>query len=255
MQNLQQSTGMVCNNGDENNEDEPQFGLPEYWDERYKKNSDPYDWFINWTDVVKSMNAFFNDHQKFDRALNLGCGNSPMFLQIKKYFNDVYNIDISNIVIKQLKEKYQNDQNQHFQQMDCSKLDFPDMFFDVVFDKATLDAIECGEDSRSILIESIIQLFRVLKINGLFVEITCGFIMPYIQKGTQFRGKRLHWELIHSEKLLSPIREGQIVYVYIFRKLSNDYDENGCDDDDFIHKDDDDFLLQLCNNSIDMELI
>lgn len=233
-------------------ENDPQFGLPEYWDRRYNKDQDSYDWFISWPDISKNVEKFLNNNQKFDKSLNIGCGNSPMFLHIEKYFNYVYNIDISNIVIDQMKEKYKDDQKQLFLQMDCETLGFPNLFFDVVFDKGTLDAIGCGENSRSKLINSIIQVFRVLTINGLFIEITCGFIMPYIQKGSQFRGKNLHYELIHSEKILSPINKGQIIYIYIFRKLSNEYDENGCDDDDFIHNDDSDFLLQLCNDSIDV---
>lgn len=245
---------MLKHTMEEDNENDAQFGFPEYWDRRYDKEQESYDWFISWSDIAKNVEIFFNE-QKFNKALNLGCGNSPMFLHIERFFNDVYNIDISSIVINQMKEKYKNNQNQHFLQMDCAKLDFSDLSFDVVFDKGTLDAIGCGENSRTNLIDSIIQLFRVLSINGLFIEITCGLIMPYIKKGNQFRGKIMHWELIHSDKLLSPLNKNQIIYIYIFRKISNDFDANGCDDDDFIRKDDNDFLLQLCNDSVDTELI
>lgn len=254
---LQQASELILSVEEEEEEaaDEPapQFGLPEYWDERYINDQDPYEWFISWTDTGdKLANIFCN--QKFDKALNLGCGNSPMFLHIQDHFNEIYNIDISGVVIDQMKEKYKDNKKQLWQKMDCTQLNFPDSFFDVVFDKATLDAIMCGEDSKNKVHKSIIELFRVLKVGGLFVDITCGLFMPTFKEGSQFRGKRLHWDLIHSEKLLNPKIKEQIVYIFVFRKLSNDFDENGCDDDNFIHNTDDDFLLKLCSDDVDKKM-
>ena len=153
-----------------------------------------------------------------------------------------------------MREKYKDNKKQLWQKMDCSQLTFENSFFDVVFDKATLDAVMCSNDPKNKVIDSIKELFRVLKVSGIFIEITCGLIMPFIHQGETFRGKILHWELIHSEKLVNPQKKEQIVYIFVFRKLSNDYDANGINDDEFVHKTDSDFLLKLCDDDIEKDL-
>jgi len=61
-------------------------------------------------------------------------------------FHNITNIDISNVVVKQmqdkLKEKYPS---LKYLQMDCRQMAFEAGSFDAVIDKGTLDSILCGD--------------------------------------------------------------------------------------------------------------
>ena len=86
-----------------------QFGSPDYWNERYQKQPDEYEWFASWNEIKAKLNYGF---ECGDKALNLGCGNSPLFIQIENMFNEIHNIDISGVVIEQMKNKYADNKKQ-----------------------------------------------------------------------------------------------------------------------------------------------
>jgi len=78
----------------------------------------------------------------------LGCGNA--LLSENMYRNgheNIYNIDISQVVIDQMKIRNKDLVNMKYEVMDALDLKYPDNFFDAVIDKSTIDAILCGDDS------------------------------------------------------------------------------------------------------------
>lgn len=95
-----------------------------------------------------------------ENALEIGCGNGNGTKLIKKYFspNNIIAIDLDKKMIK-IAQNRNKDNSVTFRVMDASKLDFPDNYFDVIFDFGIIHHIPNWKDS-------IQELKRVLKPNG-----------------------------------------------------------------------------------------
>ena len=99
-------------------------------------------------------------------------------------YKDITNIDISQVCVEKMSEKYPELQ---FRTMDMTKMDFPEKTFDVVIEKASLDSLLV--DSKSpwdhtspgclSVIRSLLEVKRVLKPQGIFVSIT--FSQPHFR--------------------------------------------------------------------------
>ena len=58
--------------------------------------------------------------------------------------------------------------------MDARSMEFKDGTFDCVINKATMDAILCGENSLSNVASFLSEIHRVLKPNGVFITVSYG---------------------------------------------------------------------------------
>ncbi len=100
-----------------------------------------------------------------DKVLEIGCGNGHGAKLIKKYFHarNIVGIDLDERMIK-LAEKRNNDPSISFLVMDASTLNFPDKYFDAVFDFGVIHHIPNWKDCLN-------ELKRVLKDDGkIFLE-------------------------------------------------------------------------------------
>lgn len=79
--------------------------------------------------------------------LIVGCGFSRLTEELAdEGFNNITSVDISYNAINLNKEEYKETYpNLQFKQMDVRNMSFNDASFDVVIDKALLDAISCGD--------------------------------------------------------------------------------------------------------------
>ena len=71
-------------------------------------------------------------------------------------------------------------------------LDFPDECYHVVFCKATIDAILCGENSTANISKALSEISRVLKPNGVFICVSYGTTdtrLPHIDKEDKYNWK------------------------------------------------------------------
>jgi len=91
---------------------------------------------------------YFN---KDSKILNVGCGNSRLSEEMfDEGYQNITNIDISQVVIKVMIEKYKDKgPNFKYQYMDVRAMEFENGSFDCVIDKGTLDSILCGESSTT----------------------------------------------------------------------------------------------------------
>ena len=107
-----------------------------------------------------------------DKLLVIGCGNSKLSENMYDIgIKNIINIDLSEIVIKQMCGKNKHRKEMLFLKMDMLKMDFEDSTFDVVVDKGTLDALM--SDSSEKVDDDCNKLFaeldRVLKIGGRYI--------------------------------------------------------------------------------------
>lgn len=116
----------------------------DYWDERYKTEH-CYDWLGGFS---KFQHLVKKHIRKEDFILMLGCGNSSLSGDMYSAgYHSITNIDYSSICISAMSSRYKDCSEMTWQQMDMRQLSFPDASFDVVLEKATLDALMVEEKS------------------------------------------------------------------------------------------------------------
>mmetsp|Transcript_7813 Transcript_7813/g.6980 ORF Transcript_7813/g.6980 Transcript_7813/m.6980 type:complete len:210 (+) Transcript_7813:98-727(+) len=149
-----------------------QYGKASYWDERYTKDPEPFDWYQRYSGIRDFVNQYI---KREDQILIAGCGTSRL---TENMFEDGYtsitNIDISRVVIEIMSERYKDKPTLQWQQMNICALDFPDETFDVVIAKGTVDAVLCGEGSTANMAKLCNEVSRVLKPKGIFFIVSYG---------------------------------------------------------------------------------
>ncbi len=162
------------------------FSKQEYWEERFEVE-DSYDWLVKF-DNVKSM--IIPLIKATDSILIVGCGNSSFSGDLYDAgFTNITNIDYSNVLIEKMREA--NAESRPLMQwlfMDMTALTFDDQSFDVVIDKAAMDALMVDEGDvwypHSGVVEAVDKMCkgvrRVLKDQtGVFMQIS--FAQPHFR--------------------------------------------------------------------------
>lgn len=168
-----------------------------YWDDRYR-NEASYDWLLPY----QTYAHLIKEHvRKTDRILMLGCGNSPLseFLY-KDGFKNVENIDYSQVVIDRMSSHCDHCSRMGWHVMDATQLRFQDASFDVVLEKATLDAMMVSEKdpwnvsdrTKSEVARVLGEVSRVLCDGGRFISIT--FSQPHF-RGPLYASPSFGWSL------------------------------------------------------------
>jgi SAM-dependent methyltransferase len=148
------------------------YGNPSYWDTRYTASAGEYEWFQSWDLLLPHISEFVPSGGS---ALHLGCGNSPMSSDLlRSGFTAVLNIDISEVVIAQMRERYATDARLQWAAMDCSSLRCDTNSFDFAVDKGMLDALYCAPDSAATVARTLSEISRVLRPGAHFVDISFG---------------------------------------------------------------------------------
>ena len=188
-----------------NNENENHFETPEtvgyskksFWNERFEKTDSNFDWYADWEQLAKYFKVFLTEDSKI---LMVGCGNSKMSSQMyNSNFKNITNIDISDIVIGKMQKQFPE---MKWLEMDATKMDFEDNFFDCSIDKGTLDAIMCGNDPTPPA-RLIREMHRVTKIGGHYCIITHGdpdSRLPYFEK---FKNDKFEFDIKYEKINLS----------------------------------------------------
>lgn len=162
-----------------------QYGKPEYWDDRYARDPEPFDWYQRWAglkDIIKPC------LQTDAQILNIGCGNSRLSEEMyEEGYKSITNIDISDVVIKNMKEKYSTEKPEmQWRCMDARKMDaLPGELFNVVVDKGSLDSILCGEGSTHNAQKALTEISRVLHKNGVYLCVSHGqptYRLTYLER-------------------------------------------------------------------------
>ena len=144
------------------------YSKKSFWNERFEKTDSNFDWYADWEQLEKYFKEFLTEDSTI---LMVGCGNSKMSSQMyNSNFKNITNIDISDVVIAKMQKQFPE---MKWLEMDATKMDFEDNYFDCAIDKGTLDAIMCGNDP-SPPARMIREMHRVTKIGGHYCIITHG---------------------------------------------------------------------------------
>lgn len=224
----------------------PDYGKSEYWDERYKANDTTFDWYVS----VEPLKEILSNLMKPDsKILVIGCGNSRLSAQLYDAgYQHITNIDISDVVIGQMKARYKDLDKMEWLAKDAMKLDFPDASFDLVIDKGTTDGMLCGSNSFHNVYTMNKQISRVMKKGSHFV------VVSYGQPDTRidhFRRKKLNWEVEHKTidkpVFSSDSAPSSNYHVYVMTKTEESGDNEEDDDED--DEEDDDFYDKFQANA------
>ena len=167
------------------------YSEQQYWDDRFAKESQ-YEWLASYPQIKSEITPFI---EKDAKILILGCGNSPFSFDL---YNDGYknitNIDYSANVIENMINK-DKDMYGGTEPMMTWKVvnmihmdEFSNESFDVVVDKAGIDAILTNEgdvwNPNEQVIEDVFQvcshISRMLSNNGYFLSVS--FMQPHFRK-------------------------------------------------------------------------
>jgi len=202
----------------DSNEEEsiPNYAAANYWDHRYAKVVDNYDWYMDWLIFKPTLDPYISGKESL---LVFGCGNSTLSADISiDYFSQITSIDISQVVIEQMEKQYIDNPKLIWKTMDCRKMSFDSNTFDVVIDKGTIDALCCGANSDNDISSTAEEVYRVLKVGGFFIEITFGTPSHRL---VYLNGQKFNWK-VHTPILVGknyPHNErSSFIYIYIFEK-------------------------------------
>ena len=133
-----------------------------FWEKRYtNEHLEIFEWYQTFESLREKIIDYFKPEYKI---LNVGCGTSK-FAEDLFYegIKNVTNIDFSESAIKLLEEHFEEQQIES----KCIKMDVLDMKqfqeeeFNIVFDKALLDSILCGENALETVKTMIKEIYRV----------------------------------------------------------------------------------------------
>ena len=173
----------------------PNYGCPKYWNARYNKEGkdNPFDWLENYFSLKGLLEEFLT--HKDMKILIIGCGNADFSADLyDDGYENIVNVDISDVVIKQMKEKNE-EKRPHMQWivMDITDMKpFEKDSFDLVIDKSTMDALCCADDSLLKIALMLKETIRVLRTNGHYFCISYGKPESRVH---HFEQAFLSWEL------------------------------------------------------------
>lgn len=105
-----------------------------------RRDPEPFDWYQRFSGLKDIITTHVD---KGHKILNVGAGNSRLSEEMfEEGYTQITNIDISNVCVKAMKEKYkEKPETFKYLLMDARTMDFPEASFDAVIDKATIDSV------------------------------------------------------------------------------------------------------------------
>ena len=202
-----------------------QFGKPEYWEDKYQRDTEPFDWYQRWEGVRDIVTQYL---QKDYKILNIGCGNSRMSEEMyEEGYETITNMDISFSVVKSMEEEYKEKcPNMNFKVLDVRSMpEVESDSYDWVIDKGTLDTVLCGFASGVNSKETLAEINRVLVNGGVYICISYGTEeerRPYFEK-SDFKLQNVHSiakQTISTSSIVDNADKDpkNFHYIYVMRK-------------------------------------
>ncbi|CAI2313742.1 unnamed protein product [Caenorhabditis sp. 36 PRJEB53466] len=181
-------------------ESNSQYARMDYWDERFKTEQ-KFEW-LSGLEAFQHILTPLVDKQS--RIAHIGCGSSEVSMQLWGLgYKNITNIDYSQVLIENGKQ--QHPYMEWIADDIHSLSNCPSSSFDVVFEKATIEAILVTErsawepsDSALRSLEAIFSsVSRILKPNGMFISVS--FTQPHFRIPALLREKSWSVEIKGKE--------------------------------------------------------
>merc|ERR1711939_347022 len=117
-------------------EEDRMYGLVQYWDDRYGKEAEEFEWYQSYDSIKDKIKAAFPDTN--GKILNLGSGSSrlPVSMYLDGYKN-ITSVDFSQECIKLMQGKFADKAELEWKKMDVRDMkEFPDGTFDYALTRA-----------------------------------------------------------------------------------------------------------------------
>ncbi|KAG6617277.1 putative methyltransferase [Phytophthora cinnamomi] len=186
------------------------------------QDSEQFDWYQRYGGLKELLNQYV---KKTDAVLMAGAGNSRLSEEmVNDGYQKLMNVDVSEIVVKQMAAKYEDRVEQlQWQKMNMCSLDFADETYDAVVDKGTMDSVLCGEGSTANVAKMCQEIHRVLKPNGVYLIVSYG--VPD-NRLSYLENKELQWKVtVHtvpkptvSAVQVSEADANAVHYIYVCQK-------------------------------------
>jgi ubiquinone/menaquinone biosynthesis C-methylase UbiE len=143
----------------------------------------------------KFLQEYLKDKCKGKKILDYGCGNGVHYTWLVKLGGEVVGIDLSEKsleVARKTAEKEGIGEKAKFLLMDCEKLEFPDNYFDIIFDGGSFSSLDLNKAYP--------ELSRVLAPEGFLVGIETFGHNPFTnlkRRLNKATGKRTKWAASH----------------------------------------------------------
>lgn len=140
---------------------------PEHFILTEKKTWDPKEFFLT---GKKDAECFMNILSEIlpssvprGRMCEIGCGIGRMSIHFSDYFEEVFAIDVSQVMIEKAHKLHKEKQNVHFVKNDGSHIPFQDQYFDFIFSFLVFQHIP----QKSAVFSYLREIHRALKLDGL----------------------------------------------------------------------------------------
>ena len=165
-----------------------------YWNNRYSETPDStFDWYTKYSAIKELIVPRFSEKS---RILVVGSGNSLLSASLyDEGYQNITNIDISDIVVEQMNQKFADRPGMQWANMDARKLDFPSESFDVVIDKGCLDCLFTGTHSYQNVGLCLKEITRILVPSGCYI---CISYRDADHRLSHFNRDYLNWSVVHK---------------------------------------------------------
>ncbi|CDW90415.1 hydroxyacid oxidase 1 [Stylonychia lemnae] len=99
--------------------DREEYAKKDFWNDRFKESKGFFDWYAKWDQIKpKFLELFPLETHRHSSFLMVGCGNSKLSEEMyKEGFQQVTNMDISDVVLQKMQEIYYPEKCPTFEQM------------------------------------------------------------------------------------------------------------------------------------------
>ncbi|XP_042318478.1 eEF1A lysine and N-terminal methyltransferase [Sceloporus undulatus] len=200
------------------------FASPAFWERFFRERGERvFEWYGGWRGLREPLGRYLRPR---DSILVVGCGNSELSEQLyDEGYQDIINVDISDLVVKQMQERSASLRpKMTYMVMDVLQMDFPDVCFQVVLDKGTLDALltDAEESSLSRAERMFSEIGRVLQFGGryLCVSLAQGHVLKAVVEHFYKKGWMVRIHQVSTNE--AGTSEGEFalpVFVYVMTKM------------------------------------